>query len=89
MMTIMRMCCAILTIAYYISAIFQGRVITAGFGKLHASGYPLSQEINFFREIYVIMVLSREFGTRAPMRAAPDGLKIDIRKDYLCCRGLF
>jgi len=34
MMTIMRMRSAILTIAYYISAIFQREVITAAFGKI-------------------------------------------------------
>jgi len=35
MMAIMRMCSAILTIAYYISAIFHGLMITAGSGKLY------------------------------------------------------
>ena len=40
MMTIMRMCCAILTIAYYIFAIFTGEVITIEFGKL-AVGHGL------------------------------------------------
>ena len=35
MMTIMRMCCAILTIAYYISVILEGLVITFQFGKLY------------------------------------------------------
>ena len=36
MMTIMRMRCAILTIAYSIYAIFAGPVIREGFGKLVA-----------------------------------------------------
>jgi len=35
MMAIMRMCSAILTIAYYISAVFADSVITAEFGKLY------------------------------------------------------
>jgi hypothetical protein len=39
MMTIMRMCSAILTIAYYISVIFEGEVITAGSGKLSVITY--------------------------------------------------
>jgi hypothetical protein len=35
MMPIMRMRCSTLTIAYYISAMFEGLVITEGFGKLY------------------------------------------------------
>ena len=38
MMAIMRMCSAILTIAYYISAILRGLAITFQFGKLVAIG---------------------------------------------------
>ena len=37
MMTIMRMRSAILTIAYYISAIFKSLVITFSFGKICAA----------------------------------------------------
>ena len=39
MMTIMIMCCAILTIAYYISTISTVPLITAGSGKLAFMGW--------------------------------------------------
>ena len=39
MMTIMRMCSAFLTIAYYISALLESPVITFLFGKIAVLGY--------------------------------------------------
>jgi hypothetical protein len=38
MMTIMRMRSAILTIAYYISAVLAGPEISEGFGKIYSLG---------------------------------------------------